>query len=448
MDKSNLIEKDKRFVWHPFTEMTSWLEGEPLIIQSGKGALLKDINGDEYIDGVSSLWTNVHGHQVEKIDNAIKEQLGKIAHSTLLGLGNVPSIEFAQALANHLPGDLERIFYSDSGATSVEIAVKLAFAHWHFLGKKEKTTFLRFQGAYHGDTIGSVSVGGIDAFHQLFNPLLFDAPMAPYPFVYGRPLGQSKEEFIHLCYEKIESIVKENAHRCAAIIIEPLVQGAYGIRPAPKGFLKFLQNLCHRYELLLIVDEVATGFGKTGKMFACEHENIVPDIMAMAKGISGGYLPLAATAVSQKVFESFLGSEGNLRTFFHGHTYTGNPLACAAAIASLEIFETEKVIEGLQPKIKTLEKGLSKLADHPNVGNVRNVGIMTGIELMMDKKRKIPFDPSLKIGATICDKVRKHGVIIRPLGDVLVVMPPLCITEKQIEIILNAIGKELETLCK
>jgi len=446
MNKSSLSKKDKRFIWHPFTEMASWLEAEPLIIESGNKAVLTDIEGKEYIDAVSSLWTNVHGHHNEKIDNAIKEQLDKIAHSTLLGLGNVPSIEFAQALSYHLPGSLERVFYSDSGATSVEIAVKLAFAHWHFLGKKEKTTFLRFQGAYHGDTIGSVSVGGIEAFHQLFNPLLFDAPIVPYPFLYGRPLGQTKQEFIESCYQKIENIIKQNASRCAAVIIEPLVQGASGIRPAPKGFLKFLQDLCNQYELLFIVDEVATGFGKTGKMFACEHENVVPDIMAMAKGISGGYLPLAATAVSQAVFESFLGTQGNLRTFFHGHTYTGNPLACAAALASLQIFETENVIEGLQIKIVAIENELSKLSSHRHVGNVRNVGLMTGIELMQDKQKKIPFDPSLKTGANICERVRKHGVIIRPLGDVIVIMPPLCITEKQINAIFMAIAIELESL--
>jgi len=444
MNKNNLASKDKRYIWHPFTEMTSWLKSEPLIIKKGKGALLWDIQGREYIDGVSSLWTNVHGHRVIKIDNAIKNQLDKIAHSTLLGLGNVPSILFAEALSKHLPGNMERIFYSDSGATAMEIAVKLAFAHWHYLGKSEKNTFIRFEGAYHGDTIGSVSVGGMDIFHKLYNPLLFEAPMAPYPFVYGRPKGRSKQEFIRDCYKRIEALVKNEAHRCGALIIEPLVQGAAGIRTAPKGFLKFLRRLCDENELLLIVDEVATGFGKTGKMFACEHEKVIPDLMAMAKGISGGYLPLAATAVSENIFNSFLGAKKDLRTFFHGHTYTGNPLACAGAVASLEIFESEKVINNLAPKIDALEKGLQGLLEHPKVGDVRNAGLMWGIELVDDKNERRPFDPGLKMGARVCEQIRNHQVITRPLGDVIVIMPPLCISKKQIEKISLAVAAGIE----
>ena len=446
MKKSDLAEKDKKFIWHPFTEMSSWLSVDPLIIESGRGCYLIDTDGNKYIDGISSLWTSIHGHQVEHIDNAIRTQLNKIAHSTLLGLGNVPSIEFAEKLSSYLPGDLQRIFYSDNGATAVEVALKLAFSHWFFLGKKDKQKFIRFEGAYHGDTIGSISVGGIDLFHKLFLPLLFDAPVVPYPFCYRCPLGLTENSCNKACYEKIESIIVEHSFNCAGVIIEPIIQGASGMRKAPADFLSFLEKTCRDNELLLIVDEVATGFGRTGKMFACEHEGVVPDILTMAKGISGGYLPLAATAVSEKVFQSFLGTEKDLRTFFHGHTYTGNPLACAAAIASLELFESEKILQKLSSKIELYERRLAGLNGIQFVGNVRNAGLMAGIELVHNQEKKSPFDPEMQLGAKVCQKLRLFGIILRPLGDVVVVNPPLTISHQQIERIFDILENHIETL--
>jgi adenosylmethionine-8-amino-7-oxononanoate aminotransferase len=439
MDHNDLVAKDKRFIWHPFTDMNLWLDDDPIIIESGEGSELIDTQGNRYIDAVSSLWTNVHGHRVEQIDQAVRDQLDKIAHSTLLGLANVPSIEFAARLAPFLPGDLERIFFSDSGATAVEIAVKLAYCHWVHNDRAEKKTFVRFTGAYHGDTIGSVSVGGIETFHELFRPLLFNAPIAPYPFCYQCPLGLDKSSCSKECFEKVEAVFSENADQCAGIIIEPLIQGASGMRKAPAGFLRFLKDLCDRFELLLIVDEVATGFGRTGTFFACEQENVVPDLLCMAKGISGGYLPLAATAVGEKVFDSFINAKAPLRTFFHGHTYTGNPLACAAGLASLALFEQNNVIENLQPKIRLLEQGLSDLAKHRHVGDVRNAGMMCGIELVQEKSPQRPFDPAKKIGAKVCGFARKHGVLLRPLGDVLVINPPLGIEEEALKKVLHSI---------
>ena len=444
MKTEQFIRQDKRYIWHPFTPMSSWLSGTPLIIASAQGAELTDTEGRSYIDAVSSLWTNVHGHRVEKIDQAIRRQLEQMAHSTLLGLGNVPSIRFAAALAPHLPGGLERIFYSDNGATAVEIALKLAYCHRRFQGKGEKVTFIRFEGAYHGDTIGSVSVGGIDLFHGLFRPLLFEAPVASYPFCYRCPWECAPESCNRSCFDRIEAVIRDNAHRSIGVIIEPLVQGASGIRPAPSGFLTFLREMCTKYDQLLIVDEVATGFGRTGKMFACEHEGVVPDLMAMAKGISGGYLPLAATAVDERIFASFLDREDEFRTFFHGHTYTGNPLACAAARASLELFENPDFFDRLETRISLVQARLEALSEHPHVGHVRNVGMMAGIEIVENKESRKPFAPDRRIGAKLCDLVREQGVILRPLGDVMVVMPPLCVKEEQIHRIFDAIVESLQ----
>jgi adenosylmethionine---8-amino-7-oxononanoate aminotransferase len=443
-DTERLRQLDKRHLWHPFTEMTGWLRDLPLIIARAEGATLIDTDGVSYLDAVASLWTNVHGHCHPAIDQALREQLDRVAHSTLLGLSNVPSIEFAEALAPHLPGELSRIFYSDSGSTAVEIALKLAFCRQRYQGREQKNTFLRFDGAYHGDTIGSVSVGGIDTFHSLFRPLLFDAPAIPYPHCYRCPWSMDKADCEKACFDRVTELVEQHADRCAGLIVEPLVQGASGIRTAPEGFLSHLRTLCDKFEMLLIVDEVATGFGRTGTMFACEQENVVPDLLAMAKGISGGYLPLAATAMSEEVFESFQGKENDLRTFFHGHTYTGNPLACAAALASLRIFETEPVLENVARLVEAIKSRLAAIAEHPHVGDTRNAGLMVGIELVEDRATKKPFDPDLKIGAAVCRLARKNNVLLRPLGDVLVIMPPLSITVDQVDEIFFAMDRAIE----
>ncbi|MBW2099180.1 MAG: adenosylmethionine--8-amino-7-oxononanoate transaminase [Deltaproteobacteria bacterium] len=414
--------------------MREFVNEKPVIIDQAKGCILKDIYGNEYIDGVSSLWTNVHGHGKEKIDLALKRQIDKLAHSTLLGLSNTPAIQCAEKLIEIVPKGLTRVFYSDSGSTAVEIALKMAFQYQQQseTGNREKTKFISMTQAYHGDTIGSISVGGIDLFHEIYGPLLFDSFKAESPYCYRCPFEKTYPACNLECLDRMEELMKAHSHEVAALVIEPLVQGAAGILVQPPGYLKRVRELCTRYNILMIADEVAVGFGKTGRMFACEHEGVVPDIMAVAKGISGGYLPLAATLTTEEIYQGFLGKYEDFKTFFHGHTYTGNPLACAAAIANMEIFEEERVIEKLQPKIEHLTNELKAFIALPHVGEVRQRGIMVGIELVADKNSKAPFLSKDKIGHRVIVEARKHGLIIRPLGNVIILMPPLAVSMEEI----------------
>ncbi len=408
---------DRQYVWHPFTQMKDWLAEPPLVIESGEGAVLRDTDGNEYIDGVSSLWCNVHGHRRPEIDQAIRGQLDRIAHSTMLGLANVPATLLAEKLVRIAPEGLTRVFYSDDGSTANEIALKLAYQYCQQTGGTGKTKFISLPEAYHGDTIGSVSVGGIDLFHAVYRPLLFERIPAPPPTGGIEPLRE---------------IVEQRDSEIAGIIVEPLMQGAGGMIEMPKGYLADLRELCTQHDILMIADEVAVGFGRTGRMFACEHENVTPDLMALAKGLSGGYLPLAATLTTERIFEGFLGDYGETKTFFHGHTYTGNPLACAAALASLEIFERERTLEKLAPKINLLAQQLERFKRLPHVGEVSQCGFMVGIRLVRDKTTMEHYDWTERHGARVCELTRRHGVIIRPLGDVIVLMPPLCITAEQL----------------
>ncbi len=439
-----LVSADKQYLWHPFTQMKGWLASEPVIIESGDGFYLIDTEGRRYIDGVSSLWCNVHGHRVKKIDDAIKAQLGKIAHSTLLGLGQTKSIELAEKLMAVVPQNLRKVFYSDSGATSVEIALKIAYQYYRNKGLK-RDKFIALSQSYHGDTIGSVSVGGIELFHSIFKPMLFDTYFVPSPFPYR--FDGSSEECKQSVLKKIEELLKIHAGNIAAIILEPLVQGAAGMIVHPKGFLKAAAELAKEYDVLLIADEVATGFGRTGKMFACEHENVQPDIMCAAKGITGGYLPLAATFTTQEIFDAFLGEPADFKTFYHGHTYTGNALACAAAIASLELFEENNIIASLPVKIELIKQNLQKISELDFVGDVRQCGLMAGIEIVKDKKTKESFAYEKLIGAKLCSAMRPKGAMMRPLSDVIVLMPPVAIDldtlETLLEIVYDAVKNDL-----
>lgn len=422
MNTAELLALDNRHVWHPFTQMEEWLATEPLVIERAEGNWLIDTEGRRYLDGVSSLWVNVHGHNHPKLNAAIRAQLDKVAHSTLLGLGSVPSIEFAAALAKIAPAGLSRVFYSDSGSTAVEVALKIAFQSQQQRGEKQRTKFLALKDAYHGDTLGAVSAGGIDLFHQIFKPLLFHVEhIAPDPEQLAEILGA------------------DHGHQIAGLIVEPLVQGAAGMVLQPPGFLRAARELTKQHGVLLICDEVATGFGRTGTMFACEQEGVAPDLLCLAKGISGGYLPLATTLATEEIYRQFLGPYASQRTFFHGHTYTGNPLACAAAIASLAIFEEERVIDSLAPKIQRLSAGLAaKIAPLPHVLEVRQRGLMIGIELALDPATRTPYPYEQAIGARVCRAARKHGVILRPLGPVVVWMPPLSITPDEIDLLIDA----------
>ena len=389
----------KQHLWHPFTQMRDWEANEQLTIERGKGIYLYDTNGNKYIDGVSSLWVNVHGHRKKEIDEAIKKQLSKIAHSTLLGLGNVPALQLAEKLVEIAPKGLTKVFYSDSGSTAVEVALKIAFQYW---GGRSKTKFITLKNAYHGDTLGSVSVGGIDLFHKIYKPLLFKSIKVPPGDV-----------------EALEAALKKHQHEVAAMIVEPLIQAAAGMLVMPKGYLVAVRRLCTKYNVLLICDEVATGFGRTGKMFACEHENVSPDLMCVAKGLTGGYLPLAATLTTEKIYRAF-----RQTTFFHGHTYTGNPLGCAAALASLKLFKQEQTLANVRANSRLATRRLATFKKLKHVRNIRQLGLMVGIEIACSSRQVIL-------------QARKLGAILRPLGDVIVLMPPLCIKQAELERLLS-----------
>ena len=441
-----LEQADKHYIWHPFTQMQDYQEMEPVIIERGEGSYLIDIYGRRYLDGVSSLWVIVHGHRREEIDRAIVEQVGRISHSTLLGLSNPPAIELAKQLVEITPAGLERVFYSDNGSTGCEVALKMAFQYWHHRGEKGRNQFISFTNAYHGDTLGAASVGGIDLFHEAYRPLLFPVLRADAPYCYRCPLGLSWPACGMACLGRLERILKDHHEEVAALIIEPLVQGAAGMITQPPGFLPAVRELCTRYGVLMIADEVAVGFGRTGTMFACDHEGVKPDVMVLAKGITGGYLPLAATLATEEVYGAFLGEYHEFKTFFHGHTYTGNPLACAAALANLEVFAKDKTIERLAPKIDLLSRRLEQFKDIAAVGDVRQQGFMTGVELVADKKTKAPFPPQEKVGIRVILEARTRGVIIRPLGDIIVIMPPLSITEGELEELLGVIHQSIQTV--
>ncbi len=437
-----LIALDKLHVWHPFTQQKEWVSSEQLVIERGNGNYLFDTDGKKYLDGVSSLWVTVHGHRKREIDRAVREQLKKIAHTTLLGLSSVPSIELAAKLVKITPRGLNRVFYSDSGSTAVEIALKIAYQYWVEKGIKGKNRFITFTGAYHGDTLGSMGVGEIGPFVKKFNPLLKKHIRAPYPYCYRCPVKSNKKEYPECgtaCLGDFERILEKHHEEAAACIIEPLVQGAAGMITSPPGFLKGVRRLTKKYGVLLIADEVAVGFGRTGKLFACEHEGVSPDIMALAKGITGGYLPLAATLTTEKIYRAFLGKYEDFKAFLHGHTYTGNPLGCAAAIANLNIFENDKVIEGIQPKIELLSTLLGELKEHKYVGDIRQRGLMVGIELVADKHAKEPFPTKERLGHAVCVKAREYGLIIRPLGDVIILMPPLSIKDAELKKIVRVV---------
>jgi adenosylmethionine---8-amino-7-oxononanoate aminotransferase len=482
-DNRHLEELDKKHIWHPFTQMQEWIADTPVIIAEGQDCFLKDIYGKWYLDGVSSLWVNTFGHRRKEINDAIKEQLDTIAHSTLLGLSNVPSIKLAEKLIKLVGRSLQKshpenvtslscnppqpplekggeggfepvvpdtsyfrlakVFYSDNGSTAVEVGLKMAFQYWQHKGVEGKHSFLSLNNAYHGDTIGAVSVGGIDIFHKTFGPLLFKMFKAPSPYCYRCELDKTCPDCKFACLTKIDEILYHHAGEIAGLIIEPLIQAAGGMITSPPGYLRGVRELCTRYNILMIADEVATGFGRTGKMFACEHEKVVPDILCLSKGITGGYMPLAVTLATDAIYDAFLGEFRELKTFFHGHSYTGNPLACAAAIACLDIFEKDEILKKLENKIKILESWLENVLELSHVGDVRNAGMMAGVELVKNKETKEPYDWYEKMGWRIAYHARDNGVFIRPLGNVVVIMPPFIISEqnlnKLLQVVKNAI---------
>jgi len=448
LDTATLRKYDSDYLWHPFTQMSEWEGAENIVITRGEGSFLIDSEGNRYLDGVAAIWTNVHGHCRAEINQAVKDQVDRLEHSTLLGLSNDRAALLAKRLVEIAPPGLCKVFYSDNGSTAVEIAVKMAFQYQNQIGRGERTKFIRFDNAYHGDTVGSMSVGGIDIYHEVYAPLLFPTIKAPSPYCYRcrlSPEGDSRSCGM-LCLKELERLMEQHAHELAGLVIEPAVQGAGGMIVQPAGFVKKVRELCDRFEVLMIADEVAVGFGRTGAMFACEKAGVPPDLMAISKGISAGYLPLAATLTTRKVYDAFLGSYSELKTFFHGHTFTGNPIACAAALASLEIFEQDRLLESLVPKIAYLEKRLQGLLELPQVGDVRQEGMIGGIELVADKKSRQAYPWEERVGVRVCLEARKHGLFLRPLGNVIVVFPPLSISLDELAMLMDGIESSIRAV--
>ncbi len=443
-DTRTLVDWDKRHLWHPFTQMRDWLADEPVMIVAGDGNYLIDADGRRYLDGVSSLWCNVHGHRQPDLDAALHAQVDRIAHSTLLGLASAPAAELAHRLDAITPANLTRVFYSDAGATAVEIALKMAFQYWHLRGETQRTRFVSLTEAYHGDTIGAVSVGYSEGLHAPFRPLLFPCLKLDPPHVFRWQQGHDPETAVRLALAQAEEVFSRHGHEIAALIIEPLMQGAAGMWAQPLGYVRALRELTRRHGVLLICDEVATGFGRTGRMFAVEHEAVEPDLLCVGKGISAGYLPLAATFATEEIFAAFLAPYEEFRAFFHGHTYTGNALACAVAVANLELFERHNVLAHVETRAAQLGELLARhIEPLEHVGEVRRWGLMTGIELVRRRQPREFFDVAERVPHAIVRAARRHGVIVRPLGNVMVLMPPLSIRANEMEVLVEVVAASI-----
>ena len=424
ISNASFRDLDNAHVWHPFCQMREFIADDAPIISSADGFELIDTDGYHYLDGVSSLWCNVHGHRVPEIDRALREQLDRVSHSTLLGLSNVPSIELASELVRRVPAGLTKVFYSDDGATAVEVALKLAYQfHQQKPHPEARDLFVGLSAAYHGDTVGTVSLGNIEVFHRSYERLLFPTMRVPSPETSRLTPGFDTDSWQRHCLAELERTLAANADRIAAFVMEPLVQAAAGILVHPPGYLRRVRELTQRYGILLIADEVAVGFGRTGTLFACEQESVTPDFLCLSKGITGGYLPLAATLTTDEVYDAFLGEPVSRRTFFHGHTYTGNPLGCAAALASLKLFETNRVLDNVAECSKLLTRRLAEIREWPQVGEIRQKGILVGIELVADKVTRESFVPERRIGHQVTLAAQQRELFTRPLGDVLTIVP-------------------------
>lgn len=422
----SLSALDKSHSWHPFTQMKAWCgdDHEPLVLVEGEGAILRDSRGREYIDGNSSIWTNIHGHGHPRISRAIRDQLDRVAHVSFLGSTNAPAAELTGRLVGLFPPQtLTRVFFSDDGSTAIEVAMKMAVQFWQLSGEPGRNRFVAFDHAYHGDTAGAASLGGIGTFSDRFAAHQFPVERISDP-------------------DELDAL---RAGEIAAVVIEPLIQGAAGMRLWPPGLLRRLKAKCKAIGALLILDEVLTGFGRTGTLFACEQENVIPDFLCLAKGLTGGLLPLAATLTTENIFSAFLGEFEEQKTFYYGHSYTGNALGCAAALASLDVFRDESVLEKLQPKIALMRKLLQELGDNPSVHEIRQCGFIAGIEVRDPSGAAFPWQA--RTGGRICEAARAHGLLTRPVLDTIVLMPPLCTDERQLEKAVSAIGQAIREVC-
>jgi adenosylmethionine-8-amino-7-oxononanoate aminotransferase len=432
-DYNELIKKDLKYIWHPFTQMKDHENEAPIIIDRGKGIYLWDLNGNKYIDGISSWWVNTLGHSNPRLNEALGQQAEKIEHTMLAGFSHKPAIELAERLVKICDNRLKKVFYSDNGSTAVEVALKMAYQYWLQKDDSNRPKFVALKNSYHGDTLGAVAVGGVDQFHKTYKPLLFEIYQADSPYCYRCPAGKTKENCSLECLNAVENILKSHSDEISGVIIEPLVQAAGGMIIYPAKYLKKLRELCDRYNVLLIDDEVAMGFGRTGKMFAYEHAGIEPDLMCLAKGLTAGYMPMAVTMASDEIYQAFYDDYEKLKTFYHGHSFTGNPLAASIAVENLKIFKEENIIESLQPKIKKLSQELEKFKELEHVGDIRQIGMVAAVEIVLDKDTKEPYPFETRLNQQIYKEALKRGAVLRPIGDAIYFMPPLIITEEEIK---------------
>lgn len=494
---------DHRYVWHPFTQMRDWVQREPIVIVEGNSAILRDVKGREYLDANSSIWTNLHGHSHSRINAAIRTQLKRIAHSSALGLANEPAALLAKRLVEManpaelrpvgaglskkntglqpLNTALQKVFFSDDGSTAMEVALKLAFEFSRRTHTSAKPKFLSLQGAYHGDTVGAVALGHIDLFHKAYGPLLFKTDSVNSPYCYRCPFNRAKPERADAreyrkchweCIGKFEQkfeAQKRRGNPYAAFVFEPLIQGAAGMVPQPSGWLRRVAEIAHGHGALLIADEVMTGLGRVGcgestipaihsnrrtplsanpPLLACHHEGVQPDFVALAKGLTGGYLPMAATLTTRQVFDAFLGDYAEFKTFFHGHSYTGNQLGAAASLASLDILQSRASIHARGKLERFLKTELKGLWEHPNIGDIRQVGLIVGIELVRNWRTRKPFELREQAGIRVCEAMAKRGVLTRPIGNVIVLMPPFCTTTQQARAMVTALSSAIDEVFK
>ncbi len=437
-DVAELRRLDRTVVWHAFSQMSNY---DGLIIDTAQGCWLTDIEGKRYLDGASSLWCNIHGHRHPQIDQAIRDQLEQVAHVTNLGMSHPTTIRLAQRLVGLAPAGLEHVFFSCDGASSVEVAMKLAFQYWRQceVPEPKRTTFLALGSAYHGDTLGTVSVGGVSRFHALFEPLLFPVLRGPCPDGYRLPAGIAPDQAADHYLQAYRQILAAHSDEIIAFIAEPLLQAAAGMVVHPVGFLCGLKALCDEFNCLFIADEIAVGMGRTGKMFACEHESVEPDFLCIGKGLTGGYLPMSATLTSNRIWQSFLGRHEESKSFLHGHSYGGNPLSAAAAHATLNVFESEGTLQNLQPKIELLKSRLDSLRHYVDVGDIRQRGMMAAIELVSDKTMRTPIPWQFQRAGQVCRRALEKGVWLRPIGNVIPIVPPLSATDDELELLMDSL---------
>jgi adenosylmethionine---8-amino-7-oxononanoate aminotransferase len=480
---------DRQFVWHPFTQMRDWFQLEPVVIAAGRGAVLRDVRGRRYLDANASIWTNLHGHNHPKLNAAIQRQLRRIAHSSALGLANEPASLLAGRLVEAAnpgshrrqeadergaprsassPPRLQKVFFSDDGSTALEVALKLAYEFTRRSKRSKHPKFLSLEGAYHGDTVGAVALGHIDLFHRSYSGLLFKTDQVMAPYCYRCPFNRARAERADAreyrrcnweCLDKVEqkcSAQKKKGNPYAAFVFEPLMQGAAGMIPQPPGWLRRAAGVARSYGALLIADEVMTGFGRTGManselrtpnsktLFASHHEGVRPDFLCLAKGLTGGYLPMAATLTSGKIFDAFLGRYVEFKTFFHGHSYTGNQLGAAAALASLDILQSPESIRSRQVLERILRDELGALWKLPKIGDIRQVGLMAGIELVKNWRTREPFGLHERAGIRVCEAMARRGVLTRPIGNVIVLMPPYCTTHAQVTQMITVLADSVK----